>query len=193
MPDRTKRAAPVAALALLALTACQATKDAAVATMNTPVATAQGLPTVASADSDMAAVLLALQALGPKPIETLSAEEARRQPTPADAIEKYLADRGQSTSPMPKVSRTSSSAWPPSSPTRRQRRSSSTSACAKRSRAGRAPQQGPEGEPVLLPLPSLPGLTRGPISERVRRVFSLASEGGLTAGGPVPRSSQGRT
>jgi acetyl esterase/lipase len=91
----------VAVTSILALPACQATKDAAVATAKAPLATAQGLPTVASADPDMAALLLAFQSLDPKPIETLSAEEARRQPTMADAVRKYLEDRGESTAPMP--------------------------------------------------------------------------------------------
>ena len=41
---------------------------------------------LAKADTDMRRVLDALAELDPKPIETLSAEEARKQPTPTDAV-----------------------------------------------------------------------------------------------------------
>jgi acetyl esterase/lipase len=50
-------------------------------------------------DREMQAVLDMLQSLGPKPIETLDAKEARKQPTPADAVEKLLDERGESTDP----------------------------------------------------------------------------------------------
>lgn len=46
------------------------------------------------ADSQMRKVLEKLQELGIKPIETLSPEEARAQPTPADAVKAILRDRG---------------------------------------------------------------------------------------------------
>ena len=52
------------------------------------------------ADTDMRRVLDALAKLGGKPIETLSAQEARRQPTPADAVKSVLASEGQSTAPV---------------------------------------------------------------------------------------------
>ena len=42
------------------------------------------------ADADMQAVLDELSALNGKPIETLTVEEARRQPTPADAVKAVL-------------------------------------------------------------------------------------------------------
>lgn len=42
----------------------------------------------------MQAVLDELAALGGKPVETLSAEEARRQPSPADAVASLLKKRG---------------------------------------------------------------------------------------------------
>lgn len=51
------------------------------------------------ADPAMQKVLDAMAALKPKPIETLSPEEARQQPTPADAVKKVLADEGKSTAP----------------------------------------------------------------------------------------------
>jgi acetyl esterase/lipase len=93
------------AASLLALAACQKAEDLATATVNTPVAAVQGVPTLVRADGDMDAVLLALQALGPKPFPTLTAQEARQQPTLADAVKKVLQDRGQDASPMPKMAR----------------------------------------------------------------------------------------
>ena len=44
---------------------------------------------------DMAAVLHAMQASGAKPIETLDAKDARKQPTPADAVKAVLKQRGE--------------------------------------------------------------------------------------------------
>lgn len=55
------------------------------------------------AEPHMQKVLDALAALGGKPIETLSPEEARKQPTPADAVKKVLTDMGKSTAPEPGV------------------------------------------------------------------------------------------
>jgi acetyl esterase/lipase len=54
----------------------------------------------ARADADMQQVLDALDALGPKPLESLTAEEARKQPTPADAANAVLAKQ-QSAKPEP--------------------------------------------------------------------------------------------
>ena len=51
-------------------------------------------------DRQMAAVLAALQSLKPKPIQSLSAEEARNQPTIADAVLDVLDRQGQSTAPL---------------------------------------------------------------------------------------------
>jgi acetyl esterase/lipase len=51
------------------------------------------------ADKDMAAVLDALAALNPKPLETLTAEEARKQPTPADAVMSVLKLKEQDADP----------------------------------------------------------------------------------------------
>jgi len=58
--------------------------------------TAFALP---KADPQMQAVLDQLTALKGKPVETLSAEDARKQPTPSDAVEKLLKMQGKSTSP----------------------------------------------------------------------------------------------
>ena len=57
----------------------------------------------AKPDADMQQVLDALASLGGKPIETLTPEEARKQPTPADAVKKVLKDTGKSTDPDPSV------------------------------------------------------------------------------------------
>jgi acetyl esterase/lipase len=50
-----------------------------------------------AADADMQGVLDALAALGPKPIEGLDPSEARRQPTPADAVVAVLKEQGKET------------------------------------------------------------------------------------------------
>ena len=53
----------------------------------------------AKAEPHMQKVLDALASLGGKPIETLTPQEARKQPTPADAAKKVLTDMGKSTAP----------------------------------------------------------------------------------------------
>ena len=62
-------------------------------------AAAQDAAQPPKADPHMQKVLDALKSLGGKPIETLSPEEARKQPTPADAVKKVLSDMGKSTAP----------------------------------------------------------------------------------------------
>jgi len=52
------------------------------------------------AGPQMASVLVALQSLNPKPIQSLSAAEARDQPTIADAVTTVLDGQGQSTAPQ---------------------------------------------------------------------------------------------
>src|SRR5471032_2442207 len=49
--------------------------------------------------SDMREVLEALAALGGKPIESLTAAQARLQPTPADAVKRVLAAHGEELTP----------------------------------------------------------------------------------------------
>ena len=51
------------------------------------------------ADADMQAVLDAHAGLNPKPIEKLTPVEARKQPTPADAVNAVLKKQGKSTDP----------------------------------------------------------------------------------------------
>jgi len=47
-------------------------------------------------DRDMQSVLDAQESLNPKPIDTLTPEEARQQPSPADGVRKLLQDKGKS-------------------------------------------------------------------------------------------------
>lgn len=54
---------------------------------------------MAQIDPQMQEVLDAFEELGPKPIAELDPKEARQQPTPADAVERVLAARGESTEP----------------------------------------------------------------------------------------------
>jgi acetyl esterase len=58
---------------------------------------------MAQPDAQMKNVLDQLQALGPKPLSTLTPAEARRQPTPADAAKQEMAKEGKSTAPDPAV------------------------------------------------------------------------------------------
>jgi len=51
------------------------------------------------AEAAMQKVLNAQASLKPKPIETLTPEEARKQPTPADGVKKVLADSGKPAAP----------------------------------------------------------------------------------------------
>ena len=53
----------------------------------------------AAPDAEMQAVLDELAALHGKPIETLTAVEARQQPTPTDAVKRLLAKQGKSAAP----------------------------------------------------------------------------------------------
>ena len=57
------------------------------------IGTVTGDPT-ARADVDMSRVLDELKALNPAPIEDLTPDEARRQPTPADAVKALMAKLG---------------------------------------------------------------------------------------------------
>jgi acetyl esterase len=54
---------------------------------------------LAGADEDMRDVMDELGTLGSKPLETLSAEEARKQPSPADAVRALLKREGKSVAP----------------------------------------------------------------------------------------------
>lgn len=71
----------------------------ATATLVSSVAHAADAPKPPKAEPNMQKVLDALASLGGKPIETLTPEEARKQPTPADAVKKVITDMGKSTAP----------------------------------------------------------------------------------------------
>jgi acetyl esterase len=57
--------------------------------------------TMARANRDMRHVLRHLEALGGKPIETLTPEEARMQPTPTQAVLALLREHGKTPAPLP--------------------------------------------------------------------------------------------
>ena len=59
---------------------------------------------MAAPNTQMQLVLDQLSALGGKPIATLSASEARKQPTPTDAVKALLTKDGKSAAPDPAVS-----------------------------------------------------------------------------------------
>ena len=61
---------------------------------------------MASPNPQMGVVLDTLKGLGGKPVETLSAPEAREQPTPADAVKKVMAAEDKPTAPDPAVKST---------------------------------------------------------------------------------------
>ena len=58
----------------------------------TPMASTSIADSTAKADPDMAKVLGALSELGPKPIETLTPSEARKQYSATDAVKKVIKD-----------------------------------------------------------------------------------------------------
>ena len=60
------------------------------------IAIAQAPP---KANKEMQKVLDALKSLGGKPIETLTPDQARKQPTPPDAVKKVMEKEGKSTTP----------------------------------------------------------------------------------------------
>lgn len=106
------------AACLLALAACGSDDDDAAVSANPPApvaatpAPAPPAPTPAPSPvepqsaptAQMKAVLDELAAIGARPINTLTVEQARTQPTPADAVRSVLAKRGASTAPEPVAS-----------------------------------------------------------------------------------------
>lgn len=99
---KTKRMAALAATVGLGVTmvACAAADAGLGAGMERPAPMGlSGLPA-----ADMQAVLDAHLALGARPIETLSVQQARTQPSPADAVRRVKEMRGMSTLPDASVS-----------------------------------------------------------------------------------------
>lgn len=70
------------------------TAPATTAVAASTVAAAPEAKTQAPADADMQAVLDKLASLGGKPVESLSPVEARKQPSPADAVAAVMKDKG---------------------------------------------------------------------------------------------------
>lgn len=64
-----------------------------------PAPTIRSMQPPAKANAQMQGVLDELTALGGKPIETLAPQEARKQPTPADAVKAVQIKQGKSTEP----------------------------------------------------------------------------------------------
>ena len=93
-------------LATFSVHAADKARAASSAAPATPPASASAVVTAMAqtgtafkADPDMQAVLDQLAAMGGKPIEGLTPEEARRQPTPADAVLALLKKQGKAITP----------------------------------------------------------------------------------------------
>ena len=90
---------------LAALATTGATAAILAAALSAPVLAQDDMSgTLERADADMARVLEALLALDPAPIPELSAEVARQQPTPADAVMRVIEEDGLDV-PEPAVSK----------------------------------------------------------------------------------------
>ncbi|MDQ3082507.1 MAG: alpha/beta hydrolase [Gemmatimonadota bacterium] len=96
----------LAAMAVLLAGACTAKETPARAgdtlTIDSGTMTQAGKP-MATPEAQMQAVLDQLASFGGNPIETLTAAEARQQPTPTDAVKKVLEQQGKPTTPDPAV------------------------------------------------------------------------------------------
>ena len=82
---------------------------AAVASAPATASSAAPAAAAGTPDSEMQAVLDQLGALNGKPIETLDAAEARKQPTPTDAVKQLLVKQGKPTTPPPGATMTTRS------------------------------------------------------------------------------------
>ena len=101
----TKRISLVVALASLA--ACTTkdvhNPDSAAAAADTGTRMNQAPAPMAQPDAQMKAVLDELASLGGKPLESLTAPEARQQPTPTDAVKALIKKQGKPAVPDPAV------------------------------------------------------------------------------------------
>lgn len=96
----------LALMGVLVVAACTAKETPAPAgdtTLRTDSGTMTQARPMAAPDAQMKAVLDQLASLGGKPIETLTAAEARQQPTPTDAVKKVLEAQGKPATPDPAV------------------------------------------------------------------------------------------
>jgi acetyl esterase/lipase len=73
---------------------------------NEPPRGAEANSAMAAPNAQMQLVLNQLSALGGRPIETLTAPDARKQPTPTDAVKALLTKDKKSTAPDPAISST---------------------------------------------------------------------------------------
>lgn len=89
----------IALAALLAGTPAQAVNKGKPVKDMTPPALMKNTGSKFKADADMQAVLDALAGLNGKPIENLEPAEARKQPTPTDAVMVVLKQQGKDTAP----------------------------------------------------------------------------------------------
>ena len=87
-----------AALAVAAITALGACRTGGAETQGYFPSAAENA-TLDAADTDMRAVLVNLLALSPREIQTLTAEQARKQPSAADAVKARLRQLGRDTTP----------------------------------------------------------------------------------------------
>jgi acetyl esterase/lipase len=90
----------------LALAGCQTTAmdlsgTGTVAGARTSAGPPAAQLTAAQADQPMGQVIQALAELGARPVSTLTVEQARRQPTPADAVKRVAAQKGMPATPRP--------------------------------------------------------------------------------------------
>ena len=93
-------AALLGAVSLVALLVACSPRKTETAPPATEMAAA---PEAGKPAADMQKVLDKLASLGGKPVETLTPAEARKQPTPADAVKALMTDQGMSTAPDPAV------------------------------------------------------------------------------------------
>lgn len=97
----------VAAIATASATGCtlkeKMNSHASLAVDTMAPAVVEGPQPMATPNPQMKAVLDQLAALGGKAIETLTAAEARKQPTPTDAVKALLEKEGKSSAPDPAV------------------------------------------------------------------------------------------
>ena len=111
---RTTRGGVMVAVAgaALVVAACSGRRDAGSADSAAPTTTrmmdstrnaggepAAGATAPAKAEGEMQAVLDQLGKLGPKPLETLTPADARKQPSPKDAVVALLQSQGKPTAP----------------------------------------------------------------------------------------------
>lgn len=101
----SQRLIPAAFLAaLLASTAIASAQAQPAPAAQPAAAAADAQATAAKPDADMAEVLAALASLEPKPIESLTPSEARKQPTPTDAVKKLIKDKNIKADPHAGIS-----------------------------------------------------------------------------------------